>query len=132
LRAVATMNASMSSSCRARRCTAVGEDRENRRGPKLYGARGPLPPFRSHSLRSGIPRPRTLVAPILGRTRCGRGYPDRGPSSRLRCWRMPGPDDDLQTTDALDAPAERASRLADVAALRAEGIDPYPVRFDRD
>jgi lysyl-tRNA synthetase class 2 len=31
-----------------------------------------------------------------------------------------------------DAPAERARRLADVEALRAEGIDPYPVRFDRD
>jgi lysyl-tRNA synthetase class 2 len=32
----------------------------------------------------------------------------------------------------IDAPAERARRVADVEALRAEGIDPYPVRFDRD
>jgi lysyl-tRNA synthetase, class II len=34
--------------------------------------------------------------------------------------------------DTTDAPAERARRLADVEALRADGIDPYPVRFDRD
>jgi lysyl-tRNA synthetase class 2 len=34
--------------------------------------------------------------------------------------------------DTTDAPAERTRRLADVEALRAEGIDPYPVRFDRD
>jgi lysyl-tRNA synthetase class 2 len=32
----------------------------------------------------------------------------------------------------LDAPAERARRLADLEALRARGVDPYPVRFDRD
>ena len=39
-----------------------------------------------------------------------------------------GPED----TPGLDAPAERALRLADVEALRREGVDPYPVRFDRD
>ncbi len=33
---------------------------------------------------------------------------------------------------ALDVPAERARRLADVEELRAQGVDPYPVRFDRD
>jgi lysyl-tRNA synthetase class 2 len=33
---------------------------------------------------------------------------------------------------APDLPAERARRLADVDDLRAQGIDPYPVRFDRD
>jgi lysyl-tRNA synthetase class 2 len=35
--------------------------------------------------------------------------------------------------DAADATAggERARRLAKVAALRARGVDPYPVRFDR-
>ena len=33
---------------------------------------------------------------------------------------------------SLDAPAERARRLADLDALRARGVDPYPVRFDRD
>src|SRR6516165_4293257 len=38
------------------------------------------------------------------------------------------PDDDAQP----DAPAERSRRLADLDALRAEGVDPYPVRFDRD
>jgi len=31
-----------------------------------------------------------------------------------------------------DHPAERARRLADLDALRARGVDPYPVRFDRD
>jgi lysyl-tRNA synthetase class 2 len=30
-----------------------------------------------------------------------------------------------------DAPAERARRLADLDELRAGGVDPYPVRFDR-
>jgi lysyl-tRNA synthetase class 2 len=38
------------------------------------------------------------------------------------------PDNDAQ----LDAPAERSRRLADLDDLRAEGVDPYPVRFDRD
>jgi lysyl-tRNA synthetase class 2 len=32
----------------------------------------------------------------------------------------------------VDAPAERARRLGDLDALRAQGVDPYPVRFDRD
>jgi lysyl-tRNA synthetase class 2 len=32
----------------------------------------------------------------------------------------------------LGAPAERARRLADLDELRARGVDPYPVRFDRD
>jgi len=49
---------------------------------------------------------------------------------------MPAPPDDDPTavdpTAALDVPAERARRLADLDALRARGIDPYPVRFDRD
>jgi len=39
-----------------------------------------------------------------------------------------GPDD----APGLDAPAERARRLGDLEALRHEGVDPYPVRFDRD
>jgi lysyl-tRNA synthetase class 2 len=33
---------------------------------------------------------------------------------------------------ALDVPGERARRIADVEELRAQGVDPYPVRFDRD
>jgi len=33
---------------------------------------------------------------------------------------------------ALDVPGERARRIADVEELRARGVDPYPVRFDRD
>ena len=33
---------------------------------------------------------------------------------------------------ALDVPGERARRIADVDELRAQGVDPYPVRFDRD
>src|SRR4051794_39986866 len=33
---------------------------------------------------------------------------------------------------ALDVPAERARRIADVEELRARGVDPYPVRFERD
>ena len=33
---------------------------------------------------------------------------------------------------ALDVPGERARRLADLDELRARGVDPYPVRFDRD
>ena len=32
----------------------------------------------------------------------------------------------------VDVPAERARRLRDVEELRAAGVDPYPVRFDRD
>jgi lysyl-tRNA synthetase class 2 len=39
-------------------------------------------------------------------------------------------DDEEQT--AADLPAERARRLADLDGLRARGVDPYPVRFDRD
>jgi lysyl-tRNA synthetase class 2 len=44
------------------------------------------------------------------------------------------PDDPLDdgTSSALDVPAERARRLADLDTLREQGIDPYPVRFDRD
>ena len=36
--------------------------------------------------------------------------------------------------DSHDAgpPDERAQRLAKIDALRAAGVDPYPVRFDRD
>jgi lysyl-tRNA synthetase class 2 len=45
---------------------------------------------------------------------------------------MPDERDDDGVDAPVDAPAERARRLDDVAALRAEGIDPYPVRFDRD
>src|SRR3954470_11347747 len=47
------------------------------------------------------------------------------------------PDDDAPA-DApapdlpADVPAERARRLADLDDLRASGVDPYPVRFDRD
>jgi lysyl-tRNA synthetase class 2 len=39
--------------------------------------------------------------------------------------------DDVEAP-ASDLPAERARRLADLDDLRARGIDPYPVRFDRD
>ena len=39
------------------------------------------------------------------------------------------PDDDAPSPDL---PAERARRLADLDELRARGVDPYPVRFDRD
>jgi lysyl-tRNA synthetase class 2 len=43
------------------------------------------------------------------------------------------PDDaDAPEPEPLGAPAERARRLADLDALRARGVDPYPVRFDRD
>ena len=45
---------------------------------------------------------------------------------------MPDGPDSPDASAPLDAPAERARRLADVESLRAEGIDPYPVRFDRD
>jgi len=43
--------------------------------------------------------------------------------------------DGTEPTDdqpSSDAPAETARRLADLDALRARGVDPYPVRFDRD
>ncbi len=42
--------------------------------------------------------------------------------------------DDAAADDApaSDLPAERARRLADLDDLRAHGVDPYPVRFDRD
>jgi lysyl-tRNA synthetase class 2 len=43
------------------------------------------------------------------------------------------PDDaDAPEPAPLDVPAERARRLADLDELRARGVDPYPVRFDRD
>src|SRR5947209_8234724 len=42
---------------------------------------------------------------------------------------MPASRDDHS---AFDAPAERARRLADLDALRSDGVDPYPVRFERD
>src|SRR5437763_15340082 len=43
------------------------------------------------------------------------------------------PDDDAPAADLpADVPAERARRLADLEELRARGVDPYPVRFDRD
>jgi len=43
------------------------------------------------------------------------------------------PDDaDAPEPPPLDVPAERARRLADLDDLRARGVDPYPVRFDRD
>src|SRR5215218_10866853 len=52
---------------------------------------------------------------------------------------MPADDDDaasaasdLPADSPPDVPAERARRLADIDDLRARGIDPYPVRFDRD
>jgi lysyl-tRNA synthetase class 2 len=45
---------------------------------------------------------------------------------------MPGPSDASDDQPALDVPGERARRLADVEELRAQGVDPYPVRFDRD
>src|SRR5450755_857933 len=40
-------------------------------------------------------------------------------------------DADAPEPQPLDVPAERARRLADLDALRARGVDPYPVRFDR-
>ena len=48
---------------------------------------------------------------------------------------MPDPPEASRTPEHAstpDAPAERARRLADVDELRARGVDPYPVRFDRD
>jgi lysyl-tRNA synthetase class 2 len=46
------------------------------------------------------------------------------------------PDDDAPVEAPADLPAdlpnERARRLADLDELRAAGVDPYPVRFDRD
>ena len=51
---------------------------------------------------------------------------------RLYAARVP---DDAAADDPnapVDAPAERARRLADLDALRARGVDPYPVNFARD
>src|SRR3954453_3516595 len=46
---------------------------------------------------------------------------------------MPDDDADAPAADVrADVPAERARRLADLDDLRASGVDPYPVRFDRD
>ena len=43
------------------------------------------------------------------------------------------PDDDASAPEVpADVPSERARRLADLDDLRASGVDPYPVRFDRD
>ena len=45
---------------------------------------------------------------------------------------MPDAPESTDDQPSLDVPAERARRLADLDALRARGVDPYPVRFDRD
>ena len=45
---------------------------------------------------------------------------------------MPDEPDQAPPESPLDVPAERARRLADLDDLRARGIDPYPVRYDRD
>jgi len=43
------------------------------------------------------------------------------------------PDDETHVEDAEEAPATiRAQRLAKVARLRSEGLEPYPYRFERD
>ncbi|HEX9466866.1 MAG TPA: lysine--tRNA ligase, partial [Acidimicrobiia bacterium] len=39
---------------------------------------------------------------------------------------------DQSDQSSLDVPAERARRLADLDDLRARGVDPYPVRYERD
>ena len=55
---------------------------------------------------------------------------------RLYAARVPdeaAADDPNAPADAaIDAPAERARRLADLEALRERGVDPYPVTFPRD
>jgi lysyl-tRNA synthetase, class II len=45
---------------------------------------------------------------------------------------MPSPDESPTADTFADVPAERARRLSDLDDLRARGVDPYPVRFDRD
>jgi lysyl-tRNA synthetase class 2 len=45
---------------------------------------------------------------------------------------MPDAPESTDDQPSPDAPAERARRLADLDTLRARGVDPYPVRFDRD
>ena len=37
----------------------------------------------------------------------------------------------MTDTDNISADGERGRRLAKLDALRAAGVDPYPVRFDR-
>jgi lysyl-tRNA synthetase class 2 len=50
-----------------------------------------------------------------------------------RPYAAPVPDDAAaDATAPLDVPRERDRRLADLDELRARGVDPYPVRFDRD
>src|SRR5882762_8794884 len=44
---------------------------------------------------------------------------------------MPDSDNSSARSPELDAPGERARRLADLDQLRDRGIDPYPVRYDR-
>src|SRR6476659_8143566 len=45
---------------------------------------------------------------------------------------MPDDADAPAPEPPADVPEERARRLADLDDLRARGVDPYPVRFDRD
>ena len=45
---------------------------------------------------------------------------------------MSGPDESPTESPSADVPAERARRIADLDDARARGVDPYPVRFDRD
>src|SRR6478736_5134778 len=46
---------------------------------------------------------------------------------------MPDADEDAPAAALpADVPAERARRLADLDDLRGRGVEPYPVRFERD
>ena len=45
---------------------------------------------------------------------------------------MSGPDESPTESPSADVPAERARRIVDLDDARARGVDPYPVRFDRD
>ncbi len=57
-----------------------------------------------------------------------------GPSEEASGSTAPDPDGDAGASEGGEASlgAERTRRLAKIDALRTEGIDPYPVRFDAD
>src|SRR5262249_37563942 len=61
-----------------------------------------------------------------------RGRETTEPFPPRRPLYHPSMPDGPEDAPGLDAPAERALRLGDVEALRRDGVEPYPVRFDRD
>src|SRR3954447_25225421 len=93
--------------------------------PRSSGRRSTSDPLLARPI--GVRAVATMTASMFDLLVEARRMVPPGPGSPPSIGRMP--DDDAPATDP---PAERARRLADLDDLRARGVDPYPVRFDRD